>query len=1069
MSGDYSRRRFDKRQDFSAVLSQQGRVQLDSDWNELSEIHRRRLRAETVGTLGRAVVPTEDGQNKGAFEITLNAGALNIGPGRIYVDGLLAENHGSGDLGKGTVVFDTVLEEDKATQPVLYKDQPYLKNAEQVASLPTKGKYAAYLDVWQREVTSLESPALVESAVGVDTTTRMQTVWQVKWQLPGEGGTLSCDTPLPFQPSGGRLSSKAVGVQTDPNPCLVPPTGGYRGLENRLYHVEIHDGGATGPATFKWSRDNASMATAVTSISADRKILSVASVARDSVMRFADSDWIEITDDWLEFASQPGLPDAKKGAGVMARIKHVHGDLLTIELDDPLPAGVFTDALGNFIPGRNTRVRRWDQRGKVFDINGKLLIDLDITPSPGVIPVPAQGTSIVLEDGVQITFETANTDEYHVADYWNFVARTVDASVEELDRAPPRGVHHHFCQLGVIDLDAKTPPEDCRMFWPPDMGKSCDCTICVSAISHNTGTLTLQAAVNQVKGEGGGKICLGPGIYNISKTVVIAGAGAIEIAGHGLPTLQATLNLVSMPILLIEQSIDITVQDLSFAAGIWPDPKNPPLPGLELRNTFFIKIKRCTFIFGTNGQPISGRTLSPAIGLEGLVVDTDIRDNFFNNVAVGIGSTDLNLQFVRALSVEANQMICTRAGLDLSDRSEVVFSEIRFARNFVESPVGFKIFGTGLDMDVESNTFNITLARIASVGISTNISQTRIENNRIFGNSGNFLPGGLGGQGNPGGGISSNGIMLGTSGTAIYGTRVTGNQINNLTGIGIAITDGTLLLESIISQNQLMNLDNGGIVMLASGTSTSSAVDLNIYGNSLAFIAQTRDVNSLMIAIQLLSSINIVVTENIIENVGLNPGITASRIGIFGVLISGMRAAGNRIANIGPSGSVSFSGGVVGLSLSHRIDIVDNEVRRSNTPPPGGDASLCSALVIDSTGDVSVRGNLLECFGSFSTVSVVTGGSCIFNENQCFFDNPGPNLMPIVKIQGNPVIASSNYVKGPIDPLGGSPNIGMHIDSPNNFSVIGNIVMGRISVNAAITLPLANQIPQSEQPLNVIT
>jgi Family of unknown function (DUF6519) len=53
MSGDYSRRRFNKRMDFSTVLNQQGRVQLDSDWNELAEIMSRRDRVETVGTIGR--------------------------------------------------------------------------------------------------------------------------------------------------------------------------------------------------------------------------------------------------------------------------------------------------------------------------------------------------------------------------------------------------------------------------------------------------------------------------------------------------------------------------------------------------------------------------------------------------------------------------------------------------------------------------------------------------------------------------------------------------------------------------------------------------------------------------------------------------------------------------------------------------------------------------------------------------------------------------------------------------------------------------------------------------------
>jgi len=42
MSGDYSRKTFDPLRDFSGVLMQQGRVQLDADWNELVGIISRR-------------------------------------------------------------------------------------------------------------------------------------------------------------------------------------------------------------------------------------------------------------------------------------------------------------------------------------------------------------------------------------------------------------------------------------------------------------------------------------------------------------------------------------------------------------------------------------------------------------------------------------------------------------------------------------------------------------------------------------------------------------------------------------------------------------------------------------------------------------------------------------------------------------------------------------------------------------------------------------------------------------------------------------------------------------------
>src|SRR5262245_55395753 len=165
MSGDYSRQRFDPFRDYSGVSMQQGRVQLDADWNELVDIVDRRRRAETVDTIGTATVPKE---TPDGFKITLPGGVPTIGPGRIYVDGLLAENHG-----REPFEFDPVLAELRGSGPLPYTEQPYLKNVATVAPFPTSGgPHLVYLDVWERDVTYLEEPDLVEIAVGVDTTTR---------------------------------------------------------------------------------------------------------------------------------------------------------------------------------------------------------------------------------------------------------------------------------------------------------------------------------------------------------------------------------------------------------------------------------------------------------------------------------------------------------------------------------------------------------------------------------------------------------------------------------------------------------------------------------------------------------------------------------------------------------------------------------------------------------------------------------------------------------------------------------------------------------------------------------
>src|SRR5258708_5625627 len=89
MSFDTSRYTFDPWNNFAGVVMPQGRVQLDSDWNEwLAELGRR-LRAGTLDIVGRAAVPLT---TKNGFKIELAQSStggisVSIGQGRMYVDG----------------------------------------------------------------------------------------------------------------------------------------------------------------------------------------------------------------------------------------------------------------------------------------------------------------------------------------------------------------------------------------------------------------------------------------------------------------------------------------------------------------------------------------------------------------------------------------------------------------------------------------------------------------------------------------------------------------------------------------------------------------------------------------------------------------------------------------------------------------------------------------------------------------------------------------------------------------------------------------------------------------------
>ena len=69
---------------YQAVLRQQGRVDLDADWNEYVDLQDRRWRAETIDVVGRCGVPAETPEG---FKIEVSGGELTVGLGRMYVDG----------------------------------------------------------------------------------------------------------------------------------------------------------------------------------------------------------------------------------------------------------------------------------------------------------------------------------------------------------------------------------------------------------------------------------------------------------------------------------------------------------------------------------------------------------------------------------------------------------------------------------------------------------------------------------------------------------------------------------------------------------------------------------------------------------------------------------------------------------------------------------------------------------------------------------------------------------------------------------------------------------------------
>ncbi|MER5768769.1 DUF6519 domain-containing protein [Streptomyces sp. NPDC001985] len=457
MHADISRATFRPDRHYAAVVAQQGRVQLDADVNEQAAIELARARALAADLIGRHGGPG----GAAGFAVGL-AGTgrelddLSIGGGRYYVDGIPLD---ATRPGPGTPVTDddpAAAGEDRDTPvapaapgaaPVWsYWDQPDgHRDPERPGDrLPSAFPYLVYLKVWERSVTSVEDPLLREVALGSavsDTAARLRTVWQVL-ALPGaelevEDGADKDRVREAFDRwAAGRAATARLAARAerpgdaDDGPCLIRPDSRYRGPENQLYRVEIHEGGTAGDATFVWSRENGSVALGVDAF--DGTWAELASLGGDDRLGLQVGDWVETADTATVSRGEP-LP--------LLRVEELDLPQRRVRLSaEPDPSVGRDPALRPFL-------RRWDHR-----------------PAPrrggspgrhrGALPV-TEGCWLPLEDGVEVWFEPGGG--YRAGDYWTVAARTATGGVEwPADAArrplllPPSGIDVHLAPLAWV-------------------------------------------------------------------------------------------------------------------------------------------------------------------------------------------------------------------------------------------------------------------------------------------------------------------------------------------------------------------------------------------------------------------------------------------------------------------------------------------------------------------------------------------------------------------------------------------------------------------------------------------
>lgn len=532
MKGDFTRNTFNPKKHYRGVLMQQGRVQLDADWNENLDILLNRIETETIDVIGVCGVPIHDAGFGILTTMTpaLTSGDFGLSKGRAYVDGILVENDAD-------VAF--------SQQPfVLPKPSP---------KITASGVYLLYLDVWQRHITALDDKEIREVALGgPDTATRVQTIWQAKVSRLGNvGQNFNCSDDINPWPtaSTGKLAARTHPESVPADPCDVAPGGGYKRLENQLYRVEIHKGsGATGGPTFKWSRDNGSVVVAVSEFNVDGSSdkVKVTSLGRDSVLGLHELDWVEVLDDARELAGEPGT---------IAQIDKIDPEQLVITLSLP--------ATGFDING-HPKLRRWDTRPE--QTNAEFAV---------AVPLSNDGY-LSLEGGVEVKFQTGT---FRTGDYWLIPARTIPGKFGDiewpLESGNPAfretfGNVHHYCKLALLTATGGGSTaisvsllEDCRRRFPPltelPSGGKCCCTVSVGPEGDYP---TLQEAVDARPEDFKGvwHICLMPGEHRLESAVEINDMNGLVISGCEWQSL--IVGAPGEPIFVIKGSQMVRVEGL---------------------------------------------------------------------------------------------------------------------------------------------------------------------------------------------------------------------------------------------------------------------------------------------------------------------------------------------------------------------------------------------------------------------------------------------------------------------------------------------------------------------------
>jgi S-layer protein (TIGR01567 family) len=511
MKGDFSRNTFSQEKHYSGVLMQQGRVQMDADWNEQQAIHEHRVEVEANDVIGRCGTPSlAEGFRIGVLDGGID---LSISPGRFYVDGILCELEDGDSLGftilpedltrippqegltitivdcmsldgrpfeagqwvelsssqarealktririlsvsrrSNNLILDATEEIRKSWQGkfgTLKRVNSYLTQPDLPNPEPLKEdcNYAVYLDVWKRHITALDDPLIKEKALGDPDTA---TRVKIVWQVRL--------LELEKRDATGcyELLGKLIlcdSISTGSMNAHIDPTS----QEPKECELPLKGG-------YQWMENQlyrveihnpGELGVATFKGSRDNgSVVSSVTAIDAKTLTLSDlgrDDSLGFHDgDWVELIDDDLELNGNKGHLAMMTI--IEKDKFKVTINPSPPT-----ELSDISKLSHPKLRLWTRA----EAEG----------------IKTQKEWVRLEGEIEVQFSADG--HYQTGDYWLIPARAASQDSQKIEwpqdenknpiPQPPLGVYHHCCPLAIISSNKKgevTVASDCRKIFP---------------------------------------------------------------------------------------------------------------------------------------------------------------------------------------------------------------------------------------------------------------------------------------------------------------------------------------------------------------------------------------------------------------------------------------------------------------------------------------------------------------------------------------------------------------------------------------------------------------------------